>query len=178
MAAVWKLDSAHTNVNFTVKHLMIAKLNGTFDRVSGQIQYDTKSPETSEIDVHIEAASIHTRDAKRDEHLRSLDFFNTATFPDIHFHSTHIEKKAEDNYKVTGDLRIRDVTREVILDALFTGQEIKDPFGAVKIVASAVTHVSRESFGLQWNAAIEAGGFLLGDEVVINIDVQFIKPTA
>jgi polyisoprenoid-binding protein YceI len=106
------------------------------------------------------------------------DFLDVKKFPEITFRSTHIEKKAEDNYKITGDLRIRDISREVILDANFTGQEVKDQFGVTKIAASAVTHISRESFGLNWNAAIEAGGFLLGDEVVINIEAQFMKPAS
>lgn len=176
MAATWKLDSAHTSVNFNIRHLMISKVHGTFNRVSGQMQYDAKSPEASEIDVHIDASSIHTREQKRDEHLIGPDFLNAKKFPEITFRSTHIEKKADENFKVTGDLRIRDISREIVLDAFFGGQEVKDPFGNVKIAASAVTNISRESFGLNWNAAIEAGGFLLGDEIVISIDVQFIKP--
>lgn len=173
--ALWKLDPAHTSVKFSVKHMMIAKVHGSFDQVTGQLNYDVNTPEEAQMDVHIDINSIHTGDQKRDEHLKSADFFDAKKNPEITFKSKHIEKKGEENFNVTGDLKIRNVTKEVVLDTFFPAQEMKDPFGALRLIASASTTINRKDFGLNWNAALEAGGVLVGEEVVIGIDVQFVK---
>jgi polyisoprenoid-binding protein YceI len=173
--ALWKLDPAHTSVKFSVKHMMIAKVYGSFDQVSGQLTYEVNTPESAQVDVHIDVNSVHTGDQKRDEHLKSADFFDAKKNPEIVFTSKHIEKKGDENFKVTGDLKIHNVTKEVVLDTFFPAREMKDPFGAIRLVASATTTVNRKDFGLGWNATLEAGGVLVGEDVVIAIDVQFVK---
>jgi len=167
----WSLDAAHSNVEFAVKHLMIAKVKGRFSQVSGTLAADPADPSRFELDVTIDAASIDTRQEQRDAHLRSADFFNAETYPTINFVGKRIEGEG-DEFKVTGDLTIKGITREVTLDVTNEGTAT-DPWGGSRIGFSARGKIDRRDFGLTWNQALEAGGVLVGDEIRISIDVEF-----
>jgi polyisoprenoid-binding protein YceI len=172
--AVWQIDAAHSSAQFSVRHLMISNVKGEFTKVTGTIVYDPANPADSKVDVTIDADSINTRDAQRDTHLKSPDFFDTAKFPTITFRSTEI-RRSEDGGKIRGDLTIHGVTREVVLDVEGPTAETKDPWGFTRIAASATTKINRKDFGLTWNSALETGGVLVGDDVKITIDLEAIK---
>jgi polyisoprenoid-binding protein YceI len=172
--AVWQIDAAHSSAQFSVRHLMISNVKGEFTKVTGTIVYDPANPADSKVDVTIDADSINTRDAQRDTHLKSPDFFGTAKFPTITFRSTEI-RRSEDGGKIRGDLTIHGVTREVVLDVEGPTAETKDPWGFTRIAASATTKINRKDFGLTWNSALETGGVLVGDDVKITIDLEAIK---
>lgn len=175
MSQVYQIDPAHSTVSFTIKHMMIAKVHGGFEKLSGKLVYDAANPAQSSIEVEIDAASINTRESQRDAHLKSADFFDVEKFPTLSFKSTKIEANGDGELKLTGDLTIHGVTNSVILAVEGPTAEMKDPWGNLKIGASATTKIKRKDFGLTWNAALEAGGFLVGDDVTISLDVQFIK---
>lgn len=175
MSKVYQIDPAHSTVSFTIKHMMIAKVHGGFEKLAGKLIYDAANPAQSSIEVEIDAASINTREPQRDAHLKSPDFFDVEKFPTLLFKSTKIEASSEGELKLTGDLTIHGVTNSVVLDVEGPTAEMKDPWGNLKIGASASTKIKRKDFGLTWNAALEAGGFLVGDDVTISLDVQFIK---
>jgi len=168
------IDPSHSSVNFSVKHMMIAKVHGGFEKLSGKLIYDRSNPETAQVEATIETSSITTRDAQRDTHLKSADFFDVEKYPHITFisHRVVAQKGA---LKITGDLTIHGVTQQVSLEVEEPSEELKDPWGNVKIGFSATTKIKRRDFGLTWNAALEAGGLLVGDEVLISLDVQFVK---
>ena len=170
----YNIDPSHSQANFTIKHMMIAKVHGGFEKISGKFSYDTANLSNSSVDVTIEAGSINTRDAQRDTHLKSADFFDVEKYPTLTFKSTRFENSGDD-LKITGNLTIHGVTNLVTLDVEGPSGELKDPWGNIKIGASATTKIKRKDFGLTWNAALEAGGLLVGDEVNISIDVQFVK---
>lgn len=170
----WNLDPAHSNIGFSVRHMMITNVKGEFDSVEGSVQYDPKKPESAQVQARISVASINTREEKRDAHLRSADFFDAEKYPDITFQSRRVSKQGDD-LQVLGDLTIRDTTREVTLVVSDLTGEHTDPWGNKRIGASAKTKVRRSDFGMQWNAALEAGGVLVGDEITINIDVSLIR---
>lgn len=174
MSTTWQIDTAHSSANFSIKHMMIAKVHGGFEKLSGTLQYDASDVTKSYVEASIEAASINTREAQRDGHLKSADFFDVEKYPTINFKSKKIEKDGDD-LKVIGDLTIRGVTKEVVLDVEGPSAEMKDPYGNIKIGISATTKIKRKDFGLSWNAALEAGGVLVGDDVTISLDVQFAK---
>lgn len=175
MSQVYQIDPAHSTVSFSIKHMMIAKVHGGFEKLSGKLSYDAGNPGQSSIEVEIDAASINTREPQRDAHLKSADFFDVEKFPTLTFKSTKIEVSGEGELKLTGDLTIHGVTKSVVLDVEGPTAEMKDPWGNLKIGASASTKIKRKDFGLTWNAALEAGGFLVGDDVTISLDVQFVK---
>ncbi len=170
----FQIDPAHSTANFSIKHMMIAKVHGGFEKISGTLHYDPANLAASKIDVQIEASSINTRETQRDNHLRSADFFNVEKFPLITFKS-HQVSGTKDHLKVAGDLTIHGVTKLVILDVEGPSEEMKDPWGNLKIGVSAKTKIKRKDFGLSWNAALEAGGVLVGDDVEITLDIQFLK---
>lgn len=172
--STYHIDPSHSNADFTIKHMMIAKVHGGFEKLSGKFVYDPVSPEKSIVDVSIDAASINTREDQRDTHLRSADFFDVEKYPAITFKSSRFENR-EEGLKVMGDLTIHGVTRPVVLDVEKPSEEMKDPWGNVKIGVSGTTKIKRKDFGLTWNAALEAGGLLVGDDVNITLDVQFVK---
>ncbi|QDK39061.1 YceI family protein [Bdellovibrio sp. NC01] len=174
--STYNIDPSHSSASFSIKHMMIAKVHGAFEKMSGKLEYDAKNPLQSKIDVSIDAASVNTREAQRDTHLRSPDFFDVEKYPAITFKSTRIEGEAGD-LKVIGDLTIHGVTLPVTLAVEGPTDEMKDPWGNLKIGASATTKIKRKDFGLTWNAALEAGGFLVGDDVTVQLDVQFVKQT-
>jgi polyisoprenoid-binding protein YceI len=171
IAGTWAIDPSHSDVGFSVRHMMISKVRGSFGAVSGTIVTDG-NPADTKIDVSIDVTSVDTRDENRDNHLRSGDFFDVATFPTMAFKSTSVkELKKEDVYEVEGDLTIKDVTRPVTLKVEFGGVNT-DPYGNTKGAASISTSIKRTDFGLTWNVALETGGVLVSDEVKIEIDLQ------
>lgn len=166
----WTIDPAHSVVEFAVKHMVFATAKGRFSEFSGTITLDRENVANSSVNVEIGAASIDTRDAKRDEHLKSADFFDAENFPTLTFTSTKVESKGDDLH-VEGDLTIRGVTRPVVLEAEFNGQGV-NPWGQQVISYSASTKINRKDFGLNWNAALESGGVLVSDDVKINIEIE------
>jgi polyisoprenoid-binding protein YceI len=166
----WTIDPSHSVVEFSVKHMMFATVKGRFTEVTGAINLDNKNVANSSVEVTIGAASIDTRDEKRDEHLRSADFFDAETYPTLEFKSTSVEAKGND-LKVTGDLTIHGVTKQVVLNTEFNGQG-SNPWGQQVISYSASTKINRKDFGLNWNAALESGGVLVSDEVKIVIEIE------
>lgn len=174
-ADTWKIDPPHTNVEFTVRHMMISNVKGQFEKTSGTITTDGNNPTSAVIDATIDATSIDTRVAKRDGHLKSPDFLDVARYPTISFKSKKIEAAGPGKWKVTGDLTLHGVTKEVILDVDRPTAPVKDPMGMMRAGASATTTISRKDFGLTWNKTMESGGVLVGDEVKISIDVEAVK---
>jgi polyisoprenoid-binding protein YceI len=170
----WEIDTVHSGVAFTVRHMVIAKVHGQFTKWTGTLDLDTTNLSLSKVEVKIEAASIDTRDAQRDGHLRSADFLDAEKYPHIEFRSTRIEEVGGKKYKVHGDLTVRGVKREVVLDTVFGGQA-KDPWGDQRVGFEATTKIDRKNFGLQWNTALEAGGFLVGDTVDVALEVEAKK---
>jgi len=171
---IWTIDPAHTDVEFAVKHMMIATVKGRFSQIEGTAEV----PEAGEpnIEVTIGVGSIDTRQEQRDTHLRSPDFFDVANHPQMRFVSRKTERTG-DGWKIVGDLTIKGVTRPVSLDVTNEGTG-KDPWGNERLGVSASTKIDRREFGLTWNAALEAGGFLVGDDVKISINAELVKQTA
>ena len=172
--ATYNLDPTHATAAFSIKHLMISKVRGSFQKLSGQLTYDAKNPAGSSIEVAIEAASINTSEPQRDAHLKSADFFDVEKFPVITFKSKQFQK-SDDGFKVVGDLTIHGVTKQVTLEMEEPTDELKDPWGNIKMGVSGTTKIKRKDFGLTWNAALETGGVVVGDEVSITLDVEFAK---
>jgi polyisoprenoid-binding protein YceI len=173
----WQIDPAHTNVEFAVKHLMISNVKGRFGDVNGTLSGRLEDPADFTLDVTIDTQSVDTRQAQRDAHLRSPDFFDVEKFPTIRFLGKSIKGDVTDEFKLVGDLTIRDVTREVTLDVTNEGS-LTDPWGNARIGFSAKTRIDRKDFGLQWNQALEAGGFVVGDEIKISVDVELTAVAA
>src|ERR1700687_146208 len=174
-ADTWQIDPMHTSVEFTVRHMMISNVKGTFEKTSETVTVDGSDPTTAKIDATIDASSINTRVEKRDADLKSPDFLDVAKYPSITFISTKVEAAGEGKWKVTGDLTLHGVTKPVVLDVEGTGAPIKDPFGNTRAGASATTKINRKDFGVAYNKVLEAGGVMVGDEVSITIDVEAIK---
>jgi polyisoprenoid-binding protein YceI len=170
----WTIDTAHSSVQFSVRHMMISKVRGQFEKFEGTITLDEQNPANSTVDVKIEAASINTQNTDRDNHLRSPDFFNADEFPYLTFKSTKVEQIDDANAKLHGDLTIRDVTKPVVLDVEYAGQA-KSPWGTTSAGFSGTTKISRQEWGLNWNAALETGGWLVGDEITINIELELVN---
>ena len=170
----WKIDAAHSQIEFTVRHMMITNARGRFDKFEGTIEFDETNPAKSKIDVQVDLNSISTRDEKRDGHLKSPDFFDVANYPTAAFKSKNIVVTGKNTGRVTGDLTIRGITHEVTLDVEFVGI-LKNPWGAQAAGFNAHTKINRKDWGLNWNVALEAGGWLVGDEITINIEVELNK---
>lgn len=169
----WVIDPAHTLVEFAVKHMMIATVKGRFGEVSGEIRLDDGAPENSSVEVTIDASSIDTRNSDRDAHLRSADFLDVEKFPALTYRSRRVESSGAGKYRVVGDLTIRDVTREVVLEVEEQGRG-KDPWGGDRVAFSATTAIDRTDFGLVWNQALETGGVLVSNGVRISLEVQAV----
>lgn len=167
----WTIDPAHTNAEFSIKHMMFATVRGNFSEVSGTVSYDPENVANSSVEATISTASINTGVEDRDAHLRSGDFFDVEKFPNITFKSTRVEPTGDNAAKVYGDLTIKDVTREVVLDAQFLGQGV-NPWGQNVAGFTAETKINREDWGLTWNQALEAGGWLVGKDVKITLNVE------
>jgi polyisoprenoid-binding protein YceI len=175
-ATTWTIDPAHTDVSFSVKHLMISTVRGRFADVTGTITLDGSDITSARVEAEIAAASIDTRQDQRDAHLRSADFFEVETYPTLAFRSRRVERITGDRYRIVGDLTIRDVTREVVLDGTDEGRG-RDPWGGERLAFSATTTIDRRDFGLTWNQALETGGVLVSNEIKISLDVQAVKAT-
>ena len=173
IATVWKIDPSHSVVEFSVKHMMFATVKGRFTKFEGEIKTEDGFTHGS-VDVTIDADSVDTRDQNRDDHLRTNDFFGAGEHPTITFRSTRVEQGGGDHFKVYGDLTIRDTTNPVVLDAEFNGSGV-NPWGQTVASYSATTQINREDYGLNWNAALEQGGFLVGRDVKINLELEAIK---
>lgn len=170
----WKIDPAHSEVNFTVRHMMISNVRGRFENFTGTVEFDQADPAKSTVDVQIEAASINTREAQRDAHLRSGDFFDAENYPYLSFKSKKVEVLDAANGRIAGDLTIRNITREVVLETEFNGMS-QSPWGFSSAGFSASTKINRKDWDLTWNMALETGGVLVSDEIKINIELEIIE---
>ena len=171
----WQIDPAHTAAGFAVRHLMISTVRGQFKGVNGTVVFDDQDISKSMIDVTIDAKTVDTSEPKRDEDLRSDKFFDTAKYPTITFKSKKIENVSAGKLKVTGDLTIHGVSKEVVLDVEGPSNPVKDPWGNTRVAASANTKVNRQDYGVKWNANIDGGGVVVGDDVNITIDLEMTK---
>jgi polyisoprenoid-binding protein YceI len=171
----WNIDPVHSHAQFKVKHMMISNVKGEFASITGTLERNEADVTKSRLTAVIDATTINTRDPQRDAHLKSADFFHVEKHPTLTFTSTKIVKKDESEYDVTGDLTIHGVTKSVTFKAEDVSAPAKDPWGNTRIGLSASTKINRKDFGLMWNAALETGGVLVGDEVTITLDVQFVK---
>ena len=173
----WNIDTSHSQVNFSAKHMGIMTVRGHFNEVQASIDFNEDDFTASSVEATIDAASLATNDAKRDEHLRSADFLDVANYPTITFKSTGIERAAHDRYAMTGDLTLHGVTRPVTLDVVYSGQ-IKDPWGNSRAGFSAEGAINRKDWGLGFNAVLETGGLVVSEEVKLALEVEAVKPAA
>lgn len=174
-AATYQIDAGHSSANFTVKHMMVTNVRGSFSGVSGQVVYDAKNVAATKVEATINAETVNTNQAKRDAHLKTPDFFDVATFPTIQFVSTKVTPAGKGKFKVLGNLTMHGVTKPVVLMVEGPAPEVKDANGGFRTGASATTKISRKDFGLTWNKVLEAGGVTVSDEVAIELDLQFIR---
>lgn len=170
----WKIDPAHSEVNFTVRHMMISNVRGRFENFSGTVDFNEQQPELSTVDVDIQVTSINTKEPNRDAHLRSADFFDAEKYPVMKFTSKRVEKVSDNEGKIYGDLTIKDVTRPVVLNVEYSGMA-KSPWGTTSAGFTASTTINRKEWGLTWNKALETGGMLVGDDIKINIELEIVK---
>jgi polyisoprenoid-binding protein YceI len=178
MKTTYEIDPAHSSAQFSVRHMMITNVRGGFSSVKGTVVYDSDRPADSTVEATIDVNTIATLDAQRDGHLKSADFLDVEKYPTITFKSTKVESDGLGEGKVTGDLTIHGVTKQVVLKVEGPTQEGKDPWGNTRIGASATTKIKRSDFGLTWNAALETGGIMVGDDLKIELEVEMIKAAA
>jgi polyisoprenoid-binding protein YceI len=171
----WKIDPAHSTAEFKVKHMMISNVKGRLCGLTGTLSEHLTDKTLSAVDATVDMATLTTGDAQRDAHLKSADFFDAEKFPAMTFQSTKVEHKGEGEYVVTGNLTVHGVSKTVTFAVEGPSTPAKDPWGNTRIGLSATAKINRKDFGLNWNAALEAGGFMVGDEVTITLDVEFIK---
>ncbi len=172
---LWNIDPVHSTAQFKVKHLMISNVKGEFTSVKGSLQFDAQELANSQLEAEIDATTINTREAQRDAHLKSADFFDVEKFPTLSFRSTSVSKKDEHEFAVEGELTIHGVTRPTTFLVEGPSAPTKDPWGNTRIGLSATTRINRKDFGLTWNAVLETGGFVVGEEVTITLDIEFIQ---
>lgn len=173
--STWSIDSSHSNVEFSVKHMMISTVKGQFSNVEGEIQWDGQNLESASVEARIDAASATTFNEMRDNHLRTNDFFNAEQWPYLTFTSTRIEPVDGDEFRIYGDLTIRDITRPVVLDAEYEGLMEQDAFGMRRAAFTATTAINRREFGVNWNGAIESGGVVVGDKVKVTLHIAIVQ---
>ncbi len=171
----WQIDPAHSSAQFSVRHMAISTVRGAFSKVTGSVVFDDKDVSKSTVEVTIDANSVDTRVPDRDNDLRSEKFFDVAHYPSITFKSKRVEQVAPGKLKVTGDLTIRGTTKEVVLDVEGPAAPMKDPWGNTRTAANATTKINRQDFGVKWNATLDNGGVVVGDDVSIIIDVELVK---
>ena len=174
-ASPWIIDVDHSNIGFKVRHMMVSNVKGDFAKFSGNVDIDDKDLAKTKVDAVIETASINTGVAKRDEHLKSPDFFDVAKYPTMTFVSRKVKKEGLDKLKIYGQLTLHGVTKDVVLDVQGLNKSFKDPWGNIKRGASATTTINRKDYGLVWNKAIESGGVMVGDEVNISLEIELLK---
>jgi len=177
-ATTWQIDPAHSAAQFAVRHLMISNVKGEFSKVTGMVNLDEKDLSKSSVEVTIDTTTVNTREPKRDAHLRSPDFFDVEKYPTMSFRSKRITPVGEGKFKMTGDLTIRSVTREVTFDVEGPTPAIKDPWGNARAGATATARINRKDFNVLWNAAMDGGGVVVGDEVTITVDLEMFKKAA
>ena len=175
MKNTYQIDPAHSSANFSIRHMMVTNVRGSFKKVTGTVVYDPENPSASTVNAEIDASSINTNEDQRDTHLRSADFLHVEQFPTITFRSTKVEKTGDDEFKIQGDLTIHGITKPVTLEVEGPAPEGKDPWGNTRTGATAKTKIKRSDFGLTWNAALETGGILVGDDLKIELDLSLIK---
>jgi polyisoprenoid-binding protein YceI len=174
-ASTWKIDPVHSTVGFKIRHLTVSNVTGRFSSYSGVVNLDDREITKSKVNVTIDANSINTNETKRDEHLRSAEFFDTAKYPTITFVSKKWSSAANGALSVTGILTMHGVTREVVLNVEPFTQEIKDPMGSIRSGTSATTIINRKDFGISWSKALDTGGAMIGDEVAIQLEIEMVK---
>jgi polyisoprenoid-binding protein YceI len=177
-AIVYDIDATHSSAHFSVRHLMISNVKGEFTKVTGTVTWDPDNPSASKVEATIDVSSLHTRDEQRDGHLKSAEFFDLAQYPDIKFVSKSVQPDGHDEYLVKGDMTIHGVTKEVELHVEGPTPEVKDPWGNLKAGAAATAKINRKDFGLGWNAPLETGGVVVGEEVKINLEVELTRRPA
>ena len=175
-AGTYTIDPTHSRIGFVARHAMVTKVRGSFNEFEGSGYFDADDPTKSNLQLTIQAASIDTRNADRDGHLRSNDFFDMETYPTITFTSTAVEKTGDDTYRVTGDLTIKDVTKSVSVDFEYMGTA-KDPFGNERLGLEGTTTINRKDWGVNWNAALDTGGVLVSEKVTLEFEVSAIRST-
>jgi polyisoprenoid-binding protein YceI len=176
--STWQLDPAHSAAQFSVKHLAISTVRGAFSNVKGTVSFDDKDISKSNVDVTIDVTTVDTREPNRDKDLKSDKFFDAAQYPTMTFKSTKVEQVSPGKLKVTGDLTIRGVTKSVVLDVEGPTAAVKDPWGNQRAAVSATTKINRQDYGVKWNATMDNGGVVVGDEVSINIDAEMVQKKA
>ena len=167
----WQIDPSHSHVNFTVRHMMISKVRGSFETFSGNVNFDEANPTNTTVNIEVDLNSISTRDEQRDGHLKSPDFFEVENYPTMKFVSTRVEQVDDNNGRLYGQLTIKDVTKEVVLNVEYAGTA-KSPWGGESAGFSASGSINRTDWGLTWNQALETGGFLVGDKINLDIDLE------
>lgn len=174
-AATWQIDPAHSGANFSLKHMMISTVRGDFSKVTGTVEYDGKDVSTIKADVTIDASTVDTRDAKRDEHIKGADFLDVAKFPTITFKSKKVVPAGPGKLQLVGDLTIHGVSKEVALDVEGPTPEVKDPWGNLRTAASGTVKINRQDFGVKWNMPLGTGGLVVSNEVAITFDLEVIR---
>jgi polyisoprenoid-binding protein YceI len=174
----WQIDPKHSSAQFAVTHLMISTVRGEFHQLNGTVVVDDADISKSSVNVTIDATTVDTREPDRDKHLMSADFFDVAKYPTMVFKSTKVESAGPGRLKITGDLTIRGVTKQAILEVSAPKPPIKDPWGLQRTAVSGSTRINRQDFGVAWNKTLDAGGVVVGDEVNINLDVEMVVPAA
>ena len=171
----WNIDASHSIAEFAVRHMMVSTVKGRFGRLEGVIEGDETDPTASSVRATIDVASIDTHDEQRDAHLRSDDFFNAERYPHLTFVGKRVERVDAENFRVVGDLTIRDVTKEVVLDTEFEGQ-VRDPYGNMRAGFTATTQINRRDFGVNFNGVLETGGVIVSDKVKITLHIEAVRP--
>ena len=174
-AQEWQIDSAHSSVQFAVRHMMVATVRGSFGKINGKVRWDPANPSAASVEAQVEAASIDTRGPKRDAHLRSPDFFDAEKFPVMTFRSTSITPAGPGRYKMAGELTIRGVTRPVVFDVEGPAQPVRGMGGELRTGATATARINRKDFGMTWNRVLDTGGVAVGEEVTITVDVALVQ---
>ncbi len=174
-APVWNIDSSHSDAGFSIKHLMISNVKGSFTNVTGTVEYDGKNPNSIKVDATIDTTTVNTGDNGRDEHLRGADFFAAEKFPKMTFKSKKVKSLGKGKFALTGDLTIKGITKEVTLTVDGPSKEVKDPWGNTKIAASASTKIQRKDFNITYNKAMDNGGTVIGDDVAITLEIEANK---
>jgi polyisoprenoid-binding protein YceI len=170
----WDFDPAHTRIGFSAKHAMVATVRGAFNEVTGRLHADFDNPELSTAEVSLKVASVDTRSEDRDNHLRSADFFDAEKWPEIVFRSTRIEEVGDNALVVSGDLTIRDVTKPITIPIEFTGAQV-DAFGALRAGFQGTRRIDRREYGLEWNMALDQGGWLVSEKITLEFEISAIK---
>jgi len=177
-ASTWNIDPDHSQVGFKVKHMMVSNVKGNFEKYTGVVEINDKDITKSKVTVNIETPSLTTGVQKRDEHLKSADFFAVTTYPTMTFVSKKVSKAGKGGLKVTGDLTLHGITKEVVLNVEPISKESKDPWGNTRRGTAATTKIDRKDFGLTWNKGLETGGVLVGDEITISLEIEMIRAQA